>query len=312
MSRVLRKRIFRDIKENFRRWLALFLMIVLGMYVVVAVVGAAENIITGSADTAERNHVEDGEFSVFLPLTDKQESSLRGMGITLERKFSADISLDDHSVLRLMKNRSEINLIALDNGRLAENNGEIVLEKRYCEEHNYFVGDKIKSAEMEFEIVGIGTSPDYDMPIANFSDMAVESELFGTAFVTSEQYDEILKNGAKKAEDYTYAYRLGNGVTDKELKAAIKEFDFDYEKVDDEFFRETIAEALEKRDDLQNGVNDLNDSAKSLRDALKTLTENGVILSEIAPEYIAGVNAAHEGSVELAKGTEELKEKRTS
>ena len=66
MSRVLRKRIFRDIKENFRRWLALFLMIVLGMYVVVAVVGAAENIITGSADTAERNHVEDGEFSVFL------------------------------------------------------------------------------------------------------------------------------------------------------------------------------------------------------------------------------------------------------
>ncbi|MDE7192654.1 MAG: ABC transporter permease, partial [Oscillospiraceae bacterium] len=113
----------------------------------------------------------------------------------------------------------------------------------------------------------------------------------------------------KKAEDYTYAYRLGNCVTDKELKAAIKEFDFDYEKVDDEFFRETIAEALEKRDDLQNGVNDLNDSAKSLRDALKTLTENGVILSEIAPEYIAGVNAAHEGSVELAKGTEELKEK---
>ena len=44
MNRVLRKRIFRDIKENFRRWLALFLMIVLGMYVVVAVVGAAENL----------------------------------------------------------------------------------------------------------------------------------------------------------------------------------------------------------------------------------------------------------------------------
>ena len=124
MNRVLRKRVFRDIKENFRRWLALFLMIVLGMYVVVAVVGAAENIITGSAKVAEENQVEDGEFSVFLPLTDEQESSLRDMGITLERKFSADISLDDHSVLRLMKNRSEINLIALDNGRIAEKDGD--------------------------------------------------------------------------------------------------------------------------------------------------------------------------------------------
>ena len=215
MNRVLRKRIFRDIKENFWRWLALFLMIVLGMYIVVAMVGAAENIITGSADTAEKNNVEDGEFSVFLPLTDKQENDLRGMGITLERKFFTDISLDDHSVLRLMKNRSEINLIALDNGRIADKNGEVVLEKRYCEEHNYSIGDKIKLADRDFEIVGIGTTPDYDMPIANFSDMAVESELFGTAFVISEQYEEILKNGAKKAEDYTYAYRLGNGVTDK-------------------------------------------------------------------------------------------------
>ena len=309
MNRVLRKRIFRDIKENFRRWLALFLMIVLGMYVVVAVVGAAENIITGSADIAEKNNVEDGEFSVFLPLTDKQESSLRDMGITLERKFSADISLDDHSVLRLMKNRSEINLIALDNGRLAEKNGEIVLEKRYSEEHNCSIGDTIKIADTDFEIVGIGTTPDYDMPIANFSDMAVESELFGTAFVTSEQYEEILRNSEQKAEDYTYAYRLGNGVTDKELKAAIKEFDFDYEQVDDEFFRETIAEALAKRDDLRDSVNELNNGAKSLRDALKTLTENGSMLSEIAPEYIAGVSAAHEGSVELAEGTDKLKEK---
>lgn len=309
MNRVLRKRIFRDIKQNFWRWLALFLMIVLGMYIVVSVVGAAENIITGSTGIAEKNKVEDGEFSVFIPLTGEQEKTLRDIGIELERKFSADISLDDHSVLRLMKNRSEINLIALDYGRIAEKNGEIVLEKRYCEEHNYSVGDKIKIADMDFEIVGIGTTPDYDMPIANFSDMAVESELFGTAFVTSEQYEEILKNGAQKVEDYTYAYRLGNGVTDKDLKAAIKEFDFDYEQVEDVFFRETTAEELEKRDDLRDGVSDLNDGAKSLRDALKTLTENGVMLSGIAPEYVAGVSAAHEGSVELAKGTDELKEK---
>ncbi|MDE7399256.1 MAG: ABC transporter permease [Oscillospiraceae bacterium] len=309
MNRVLSKRIFRDVKENFWRWLALFLMIVLGMYIVVAVVGAAENIITESTDFAEKNQVEDGEFSVFIPLTNEQEKSLRDMGITLECKFSADISLDDNSVLRVMKNRADINRVALGSGRLAEKNGEIALEKRYCEEHDYSIGDKIKIVDTDFEIVGIGTTPDYDMPIANFSDMAVESELFGTAFVTSEQYAEILKNGAQKVEDYTYAYRLGNGVTDKELKTAIKEFDFDYEQVDDEFFRETIAEALEKRDDLRDGVNELNDGAKSLRDALKKLAESGVILSEIAPEYIAELSAAHEGSEKLAEGTGELKEK---
>ena len=232
MNRVLSRRVFRDIKENFWRWLALFLMIVLGMYIVIAVVGGAETIITGSRETGERNRVESGEFSVFVPLTDEQENSMRDMGITLERKFSTDISMEDGSVLRLMKNRSEVNLIAVDSGRLAGKSGEIVLEKRYCEEHGYSVGDNIRIADTDFELVGIGTTPDYDMPTGSFSDMAVESSLFGTAFVTSGQYAEVLAKGTRKTEDYTYAYRLGDGVTDDDVRTAVKALDFDYNDVE--------------------------------------------------------------------------------
>lgn len=309
MNKVLRKRIFRDIKGNFRRWLALFLLVVLGMYIVVAMVGAAENIIVGTEKEARSNLVEDGEFSVFIPLSEAQESTLREKGITLESKFSVDIHLEDNSVIRVMKNRSVINLIALDSGRLAEKDGEIVLEKRYSEEHDYSVGDTLKIGETDFELVGTGTTPDYDMPIANLSDMAVESELFGTGFVTAEQYAEILKNGAQKAEDYTYAYRLDNNVTDKELKQAIKELDFDYEQVDDVFLRETIAEALEKRDDFRNGVTELDDGAKSLRDALKALKNNSVMAEQIAPQLAAGIGAASEGAEKLAEGTDRLKKK---
>ncbi len=308
MNKILNKRIFRDVKENFWRWLALFLMIVMGMYIVTAVVGAAENIITGSAESAEKNHVEHGEFSVFVPLTDEQERALRDMGITLERKFSADISLDDNSVLRLMKNREEINLIAHDSGRLAEKDGEIVLEKRYCEEHHYSVGDKIKIADTDFEIVGIGTTPDYDLPTSSFSDMAAESSLFGTAFVTSEQYVEILES-AQKVEDFTYAYRLGNDVSDDDVRSTVKGFAFDYEEVDDQYFREMISEITDKRDELRNGMDELNDGAKQLRDALKVLSENGGALAEFAPEYIAGVSAASDGARELADGTEKFKGK---
>ena len=52
MNRVLNKRIFRDLKENFLRYIALFLMIVMGMYIITAMVGAAETIITGTAQKA--------------------------------------------------------------------------------------------------------------------------------------------------------------------------------------------------------------------------------------------------------------------
>ncbi|MDE5933816.1 MAG: ABC transporter permease, partial [Lachnospiraceae bacterium] len=179
MNRVLRKRLRRELKNGFLRYLALVLLIIMGMYVVVSVVGAAETIIVGSTDRAEENHVEDGQFEVLFPLTDKQEKELTDTGITLEKVFSMDMEAENGSVVRLMKNRNHINLIDLDEGHLAENSGEIVLEKRYCEEHGLKTGDSITIAGLEFEIVGIGSTPDYDMPIQLFTDMAVRRRRFG-------------------------------------------------------------------------------------------------------------------------------------
>lgn len=221
MNRIFGKRILREVKENFLRWFALFLMIVMGMYIVVAVVGAAENIIEGSNKAAEKNLVESGEFKTFLPLTQMQEKLLCDMEIELEQEFFVDITQGDGRVLRLMKNREKINLIALDRGRQADKMGEIVLEKRYCEENGLAVGDKIEIAAVHFIIVGIGTTPDYDLPTKNFSDMSAENT-FGTAFVTGEQYAEILAD-FPEYENYIYAYRLLEGATDGQVKQAVKD-----------------------------------------------------------------------------------------
>ncbi|MBO4997651.1 MAG: ABC transporter permease [Lachnospira sp.] len=226
MNRVLRKRLLRDLQSNFMRYLALILLIVMGMYIVISVVGAAETVISGSTRRAEENCVEDGQFSVFLPLTKNQEKEITDNGILLEKMFSMDLEAEDGSILRLMKNRESMNLIDLDNGRLAKTSGEIVLEKRYCQEHDLTVSDNIKVADMDFEIVGIGSTPDYDMPIQNFSDMAVESSFFGIGFVTREWYEDIKNSDTTKAEEYCYAYRLDNsGMTDEDVKQIIKDID---------------------------------------------------------------------------------------
>ena len=125
MNRVLRKRILRDLKSNFMRYLALGMLIIMGMYLVVSMVGAAETVITGSEQRAEKNLVEDGQFSVFLPLTESQENELTDSGLTLEKLFSMDVELADDSVLRLMRNREKVDLIDLDNGRLAKKKGTV-------------------------------------------------------------------------------------------------------------------------------------------------------------------------------------------
>lgn len=47
MQRILSKRVLRDIRENLLRYLALFFLVALVMYMVVAIVGAAETICRG-------------------------------------------------------------------------------------------------------------------------------------------------------------------------------------------------------------------------------------------------------------------------
>lgn len=222
MNRILRKRLPRDLKEHLRRYLALILLIGLGVYLVLSIAGAAESIIHGTQNQREINQVEDGQFTVFSPLTDDEIHSISKEGTVIEPMFYSDIILFNQLKLRMFKNREKIDLIQLDTGRIARSKGEVVLEKRYAQEHNIQVDDTIDVNGVRLLVVGIGSVPDYDMPIANFSDSAVESWTFGLMFVTEAQYEDILKKSESNVEEYTYAYRLGKSVTDKELKEEIK------------------------------------------------------------------------------------------
>ena len=316
MNRVLRKRLGRELKTNFARYLALVLLIVMGMYIIVSVVASADTIIDGTAEHGKQNKVEDGQFGVFIPLTDEQEKEITDKGITLEQHFSIDVTAKDGSKLRVFRKRNDIDLIELDSGRLAEKKGEAVVEKRYSEEHSLSVGDKLTAGGVEFEIVGIGTIPDYDTPFENFSDTAVSSKGFGLLFVSDDQYDYFKNDSDQKAEDLCYAYRLNGKATDDELKEMIEDFDFDYKKVTDKYYLETIKDVLKQRDDISNGIDKLYDGSQTLKDGVKDLSEGAdalydamgglyegtKALPEGANAITAGVKAAYDGSKDLSEG----------
>ena len=294
MNRVLNKRIFRDLKSNFLRYLALFLMIVMGMYIIVSVVGAAETVITRTEETGSINHVEDGQFSVFTQLTAHQEKAITDKGVTLEKMFSFDLEMPDNSVLRIFRVREKIDLIDLDYGRIPENSGEILLEKRYCEEHEISVGDMVKIGENDYTVTGIGTVPDYDAPTKNFSDGSVYSSLFGLGFVVPEDYKAL--NTLGKTETLRYAYMLNSKITHDELKKIIKGFEFDYNEIDDKYFREMLDDTLGRKEDIQKGVNDLYDGSRELADGLSELDENSGAVTdgadEIFTQFLLQANSA--------------------
>lgn len=297
MNRVLNKRIFRDLKSNFLRYLALFLMIVMGMYIIVSVVGAAETVIARTEETGAINHVEDGQFSVFTQLTAQQEKAITDKGVTLEKMFSFDVEMPDNSVLRIFRVREKIDLIDLDYGRIPKNSGEILLEKRYCEEHEISVGDMVKIGENDYTVTGIGTVPDYDAPTKNFSDASVDSSLFGLGFVVPEDYDML--NNLGKTESLRYAYLLNGKITHDELKEIIKSFEFDYNEIEDKYFREMLDDTLGRKEDIGEGISELKNGAEDFVNAL-------VYAGFTQGELYSGAAKIADGIAELQSETDAL------
>ena len=299
MNRVLRKRFPRQIRADFFRLGSLFLMIALCMYIVIALVDAAEIVIRGTEKNQIESHLEDGQFTVFCRLTDAQIDEIESTGVTVEPHFSYDLTLEDGSVIRIFENREVVDIQVLDEGRLASAENEIVLEKRYCEEHDIHVGNVITVGDLAVTVTGIGSSADYDAPLKKLSDTAVDSTIFGTGFVSPEGYEYLRSKGRAGSEELTYAFIL-NGETDADdLKQMIMDFEFDYKSVDDPYYIELLEDTYGKRDEITDGIEELLSGSKELYDG-------SCELSDGAGELYDGTVSLRDGLEELSDGTDKL------
>ena len=301
MQKVLRKRIWRDFKSNLPRYLALSLLIILAMYLVVSLVGAAETIIRGSENADSRQCVEDGDFSLFVPMKDEEMEDLEADGVTIEPQFYMDYEIDEDHTIRIFANRDEVNRIDLVKGTLAEKENELVVERQFAEKNDISAGDVITFGGREFTVTGIGTTPDYDNVLKSLGDTGCDCLHFGTGFVAAYVYDTLrAEEKSIKSEEYYYAYRLNGAMTDDELKDRLEKLEFTSGDVEDPFFQEYWDRTMGKKDDLTDGIQELLDGAKELKE-LKAF-EDGII------EYTDGTKEAEDGSNELLDGIQELKD----
>ena len=282
MQRILSKRVLRDIRENLLRYLALFFLVALVMYMVVAIVGAAETIMQGTKESGRIHHREDGQFGVFVPLTDDEIAQITEKGVTLQRDFSLDFHLGQ-STLRVYQARETVDLFVPSQGSELPAQGEILLEQHYAEKHELGLGDSLTVGGRDFIVTGIGSTPDYDAAYEKTSDTTVDSNLFGVGFVTSEDYEALKAGGESfRTEDYTYTYLLNDAMTDQELKELLQSFELDRSKVTDTYFLEMLADAEETKNDIQDGIRELLDGVNELADGVDELAEHNAELTDAA------------------------------
>ena len=76
MEKVLRKRAWRDLKENKFRYFALAFLIIISMYLVISLVGAADTIVDGTTKQAKKHKLED---KYDMKMTTELEGRINGM-----------------------------------------------------------------------------------------------------------------------------------------------------------------------------------------------------------------------------------------
>lgn len=272
MQKVLRKRVLRDLKENLFRYIALAFLIIIGMYVVVSLIGAGATIIDNGEAHDKANKIEDGQFSVFVPLSDDEISQLEDAGAEVEKMFYEDYDVMDGKTLRVFTNRKNIDLVECDEGRLAEADDEIVVEKRFSQVNDVSVGDTIQIAGNDFKVTGIGTSPDYNALFKEMSDTVVDSKVFGTVFVTENAYEKLHSTGESvKTETYLYAFRLKGKTTCDDVKDALGDIKVDTDRIDDVYFQEYWDRTGAAINDFKDGIKELKSGANELADGMAEL-----------------------------------------
>ena len=263
MQKLLFRRVLRDFRHNLPRYAALFSLMLLSMFLVVCLMGAADSIIQGTAESAEAHGVEHGQFGVFVPLTDSETAQIEASGVTLQKDFSLDLHLDaDGSTLRVYAYRDTIDRFAATTGAETVQPGEILLEQHYADTHGFVLGSTVTLGGKAFTVAGIGSTPDYDAVFEKVTSTAADPKQFGVGFVCAADYDTLNAAGtAFRAEDYTYTYRLGGDATDDNLKALLQSFTLDRSKVTDTYFLDYVARAEQTRTDLQDALTALADGA---------------------------------------------------
>lgn len=315
MQAILRRKMRRELRANWLRYLALGLVIVFAMYIIVSLIGAADTVILGTRQHAAQNRVEDGQFTVFVPLTEAERTELSRLGADVEPAFYLDYAQDSGCVLRVFRLRQTIDLAEPEAGLLPDREDQIALEKRFCEANGLHVKDRITLAGKTLTISAIVTSPDYDTPFRAMGDSTVDSANFGTAFVTDAAYDQLQKtNLALQAEEYVYAYRLRGETTHAALRSHLKALRFDPAKVDDPWFQSYWKQLWSERDELLSGAAELADGNRALSDALTELNDRinedtFLPLKLVLPgELLEAIDALERSGGELADGAKTLED----
>ena len=154
MKSPLRKRLPRELKGEIGKYLVVLILMIATIGFVSGFLVADGSMIKAYNEGFEKYKIEDGNFRVKKKITKAQQENIEKNGVTLYENFYLEEALDNGSTMRIFKNREEINLVCLMEGKLPEKAGEMAIDRMYADNNKISVGDTLKSGSQKWKVTG--------------------------------------------------------------------------------------------------------------------------------------------------------------
>lgn len=214
MSKVknpLRKRIPRELKGDFGKYLVIFIFMVGMIGIVSGFLVANQSISNAYDESFQKYNIEDGNFELASKADSKLIDTLEKENVKIYDNFYVEEETKEvDSTLRVFANRTDIDRACIMEGRLAENKDEIAIDRMYAENNNIKVGDTLTVGNKKLNVVGLIALSDYKALFSNTTDMMFDAVKFGVATVTDRCFDSF----GDTHLHYNYSWKYDNHPKD--------------------------------------------------------------------------------------------------
>ena len=202
----LRKRLPRELRSEFGKYLVIFVLMVLSIGFISGFLVAGESMILAYNESFEKYQIEDGHLIAKKQLSEEQRAQMEALGIRLYPQFFYERDLEGEGKIRIFARRSEVNLECLMEGEFPDAAGEIAVDRMYADNNQLKIGDEIicKGGEERYTICGLVALSDYSTLFENNNDAMFDALLFGIGVVTPESFEGV--PAREKSFDYAWKY----------------------------------------------------------------------------------------------------------
>ena len=220
MINPLFKRVPKNIKKDWKKYLILCLLLLLTISLVSAMYVGNNSMERTFADCYADYNIEDGHFELKDEPTDFLKGKIEDEGIKLYPQFYKDFDEDKEpfgdadGTIRVFAIRKDVNLAAVKEGKMPTGNDEIAIDFRHAGNIGIKVGDTIMVGDSKMTVTGLVSFSDYSTLYKKNTDTMFDAITFDIACVTPECFEKL---DADTVWQYAYQYN-DRPETDEEKK----------------------------------------------------------------------------------------------